>query len=309
MSPMAQQNAVIPTHLLLEDLNIRHERDVPLGPKTWYGVGGKAQVLAYPSSIAQLGALAARCHEQGVPVYVLGSGANLLVRDEGVPGVVVQLSDKHFQQMHVERNLVTVGAGFDLFKLVLKTARQGLGGLEVVAGIPASVGGAIRMNAGGAFGEIGARVRRIQVMAENGQVYYRDHDDLIFSYRRTNIVAPFILEVQFELAEDDTQSLMRQVKEIFLYKKNSQPMGANSAGCAFRNPPREVGATAGQLIDRAGLKGYRVGKARVSEVHANFILTEQGATASDVLAVIEHVQSVVRDRFSVELEREIVLWP
>lgn len=294
---------------LLQDLNIRHEVDVPLAPLTWYRVGGPAKVLAHPSSIAQLGALAQRCRERNVKMYILGSGANLLVSDEGVPGVVVQLDDPAFAQLSVEGTTVTAGAGFDLFKLVLETARQGLSGLEVLAGIPASVGGAVRMNAGGAFGEIGAVVKRVQVMSDSGQVYYRDRDDLVFSYRKTNIVAPFILSVEFELVEDDPQALMRRVKEIFFYKKNSQPMGASSAGCAFKNPPAEVGATAGQLIDRAGLKGFSVGQARVSDVHANFVVAEDGAKAADLLGVLEHVQATVAERFDVQLQREVVCWP
>ncbi|MEX2671974.1 MAG: UDP-N-acetylmuramate dehydrogenase [Phycisphaeraceae bacterium] len=296
---------------LLADLNIAHERDVPLGPKTWYGVGGAAEVLATPESIAQLGELAVRCHEADVPLRVLGSGANLLVADEGVPGVVVQLSEPTFSAVRREGTTLHVGAGADLFKLVLDSTRQGLAGLETVAGIPASVGGAVRMNAGGAYGDIGSSVSRVQVMAANGQVYYRDRADLVFSYRRTNIVAPLILEVAFDLVEDDPDVLMKRVKEIFFYKKNSQPMGAASAGCAFKNPPAESaeGMSAGKLIDQAGLKGYRHGGAHVSDVHANFIAADKSATAADILAVIQHVQQTVRDRFNVELEREVVVWP
>ena len=299
---------------LLDDLNIRCQRHVPLGPMTWYGVGGIADLLAHPSSVAQLGALAARCYERGVPVYVLGSGANLLVRDEGVRGVVVQLDDEAFSQLRIEGNLVIAGAGCDLFKLVRTAAKAGLGGLETIAGIPGSVGGGVRMNCGGAFGDIGASVRRVQVMSDRGQVYHRDRDDLVFGYRTSNIVARYILEVEFELTPGDPEELMKRVKEIFLYKKNSQPMGEHSAGCAFRNPPEEArpfaDATAGKLIDQAGLKGFTLGGARVSKVHANFITADRDkATADDVFALIEHVQETVHQRFGVQLEREVVVWP
>lgn len=295
---------------LLEDLNIRHERDVPMGPLTWYGVGGRAAVLAHPSGAAQLGELVKRCREQSVPIYVLGSGANLLVTEAGVPGVVVQLNDESFCHLRTEGNIVTAGAGYDLFKLVTHTARAGLAGLEVVAGIPASVGGAVRMNAGGAYGDIGSSVLRIRVMSENGQVYYRERDDLVFGYRQTNIAAPFILEVDFELTEEEPEALMRRVKEIFFYKKSTQPMAARSAGCAFKNPPDEVAATAGQLIDRAGLKGYTIGAARVSDVHANFVIADRNsAKADDIRAVIDHVHDTVLTRFGVDLEREVVVWP
>ena len=293
---------------LLEDLNIPFETDVPLGEKTWYRVGGKAAVLATPGSIAQLTALASRCNERGVPMYVLGSGANLLVADEGVQGVVVQLTDPAFRHLSAEGNILSVGAGFDLFKLVMEATRRGMGGLEVLAGIPASVGGAVRMNAGGAFGDIGASVAKVQVMSDCGQVYYRDRDDLVFSYRKSNIVAPVILSVDFEVTPRDPDELSKRVKEIFIYKKNSQPMAEQSAGCAFKNPPEEVGATAGQLIDRAGLKGFAIGSAHVSDVHANFIVAEQGGKANDVRAVMDHVQQTVADRFGVTLQREVVIW-
>lgn len=301
---------------LLDDLNIACETDVPLGPHTWYGVGGHAAILARPSSIAQLSALLARCRQRGVPTYCLGSGANLLVTGAGVDGVVVKLDAPTFAQMSVEGNFVTAGAGFDLMKLVLATAKAGLGGLEIVAGIPASVGGAVRMNAGGAFGDVGSSVQRVQVMSDAGQVYYRDRDDLVFGYRHSNIVAPYIIEARFELTPENPDDLMRRVKEIFFYKKNSQPMGENSAGCAFKNPtppgPGEGGSpvAAGQLIDRAGLKGFTIGGASVSPVHANFIVADRKtATADDVKAVIDHVQATVRETFGITLEREVVVWP
>lgn len=291
---------------LLKELNVPHATDVPLGPLTWYGVGGRARVLAHPSSLQQLSALAQRCHEADVPVRVLGAGANLLVSDEGVDAVVVRLDDRCWKQMRIEGNLVTVGAGFDLSKLVLDTARAGLSGLECLAGIPATVGGAIRMNAGGAYGDVGRSVRRVQVMDGAGQVYFRDRDDLVFSYRKTNIVAPFILEAELELTVEEPEVVMKRVKEIFLYKKSTQPLGDHSAGCAFRNPAE---GSAGQYIDRAGLKGFRIGGAEVSRIHANFIVAvDRSCTAADILAVIDHVQKTVQEDFGVTLEREVMIW-
>ncbi|MCC7409897.1 MAG: UDP-N-acetylmuramate dehydrogenase [Phycisphaeraceae bacterium] len=310
---------------LLADLNIPHQLDAPLAPLTWYGVGGPAAVLAHPSSLQQLGALCARCQDASVPTYILGSGANLLVADAGVEGVVVQLDDPNFRQLTIDGNLVTVGAGYDLAKLVLETSKQGLAGLQCLAGIPASLGGAVRMNAGGAFGEIGRCVKRLQVIDAAGQIYYRDRDDLLFSYRGSNIVAKAILQIELDLTPDDPDDLMRQVKEIFLYKKTTQPLSGHSAGCAFKNPlapadnlppalsklppPRDGRYSAGMLIDRAGLKGYRIGGAEISEQHANFVVTHPDAAAADVLAVIRHAQAIVHDRFGIALETEVVLWP
>ena len=302
-----------PMHAWLDDLNVPYKTNEPLAPLTRYKVGGAAQVLAEPSSVQQLTALASQCHTADVPTRVLGLGANLLVADQGVDGVVVRLSDPAFQQVRIEGTTVVAGGGFDLAKLVLTTARAGLAGLECLAGIPASVGGAIRMNAGGVFGDIGQAVKRVMVADATGQVYYRDRDDLEFSYRRTNIVARYILSVQFDLSPDDPEALIRRVKEIFLYKRNTQPLREDSAGCAFKNPdqpdPQGRRLSAGQWIDKASLKNFSIGGARVSDHHANFIITDRGCTAGDVITLIDHVQKTVADRFGVALEREVVEWP
>ena len=299
---------------LLDDLQIACADDAPLGPLTWYNVGGHAQMLARPASAAQLAGLVKRCHENHIPLRVLGSGANLLVREGTVPGVVVRLDDPCWSTLHVEGTTVRVGAGYDLTRLVTETAKLGLDGLAQVAGIPASVGGAVRMNAGGTYGDVGQVVKRVQVMSATGQVYYRDRDDLDFTYRTSNIDAPFILEVEFELQEDDPKELMKRVKEIYFFKTNSQPYSDRTAGCCFKNPddddPMAGGRPAGMLIDQAGLKGHTLGTASVSDVHANFIVADkQDAKAEDVYKLIEHVQDVVLQRFGVALEREVVVWP
>ncbi|MCC7193315.1 MAG: UDP-N-acetylmuramate dehydrogenase [Phycisphaeraceae bacterium] len=296
----------------LEGLNIPFQRNVPLAPWTWYRVGGPARVLAQPSSVEQLAAIAARANEAGVPTYVLGGGANLLVSDAGVDGLVIQLSDPAFKQVKIEGNIATLGAGCDLFKVIPEISKAGLGGLEVLAGIPGTIGGAVRMNAGGIYGDIGKTIRRVKVMDSTGHVYHRDRDDLIFSYRKSNIAARYIIEVEFELIPDDPNALVRRFKEIFLYKKNSQPMGDNSAGCAFKNPtPVEGGEklSAGKLIDQAGLKGFRIGGAEISSQHANFVIAHPGATAADLLAVMEHAQKRVLEVHGIRLEREVVVWP
>lgn len=291
------------------DLNIRYERDALLGPLTWFGVGGPAKILAYPSSIPELTHLVSRADECGARVYVLGSGANLLVAEEGVDGVVVRLSAPGFRQIRFEDRIVHVGAGFDLMKLVLTCARRGLSGIECMAGIPASVGGAVRMNAGGSFGDIGNCVKRVTVMDTTGRVEIRERDELVFRYRSTNLETPFILEVDLELESKDSSRVMKQVKEVFRYKKSRQPLGDRSAGCAFKNPGPTVGASAGELIDRAGLKGFCVGQAQVSDLHANFIVARPGCSSRDVFAVMHHMQATVMDQFGVKLEPEVIRWP
>ena len=291
--------------------------DVPLGPLTWYGVGGSAAVFARPGNEQALQQVL-QTHGPGVgrPLYVLGSGANLLVRDQGVDGLVVRLDTPEFAHLTIEGTTACVGGGYDLFKLVRELAKAGLAGLENIAGVPASVGGAVRMNAGGAFGEIGAYVEQVRVMDEQGRVQTLGRDQLQFDYRQSNIKQPIILEVVLSLSQGDPKGLTARMKEIFEYKKSVQPMGAKSAGCAFKNPPApnatepDQRLSAGKLIDEAGLKGFRIGSAAVSNVHGNFIhVTEKTGKADDVLAVIKHVEQVVFNRHGISLMREVVVWP
>ncbi len=296
---------------VLDELGVRCEQNVPIGPRTWYGVGGLAAILAHPAGVEHLAALARRCHESDVPLRVLGAGANLLVSDAGIGGVVVQLDEPFWRQVRTDGHTLVVGAGHDLMKLVLDTARRGLGGLESLAGIPATVGGAIRMNAGGAFGQIGPAVQHVVLMDETGRVLKRRGADLGFAYRRTHIRETIIIEAHFDLNKGDPDHLMRRVKEVFAYKKKSQPLAEHSAGCAFKNPPAVDGGerlSAGSLIDQAGLKGHRAGGAQVSTKHANFVITHEGCTASDVLALMDQVQRKVEEQLGVRLEREVVVW-
>jgi UDP-N-acetylmuramate dehydrogenase len=300
---------------ILTDLGIDHVADAPLAKMTWYGVGGAAEFLARPANEQQLSELMMQCATSEIPIRVLGSGANLLVSDEGVKGIVVKLDHANFSTLKIDGTTVTVGAGFDLAKLVLETAHAGLAGLEVLAGIPASVGGAVRMNAGGKFGEIGPVVSKVRVMDTHGEIYDRHRDDLVFGYRKSNIKAPIILDVEFDLSQDEPNGLMQQVKEIFMYKKNTQPLAEDSAGCAFKNPVMTepdtnpyLSYSAGKLIDMAELKGFAIGGANISQRHANFVIAGDGCTASDIIKLLDHVYQTVLEKYGVRLQREIVIW-
>jgi len=296
----------------LDALTVRYERDAPLGPRTWYGVGGRAAALAHPSDAAQLAALVTAASQRSERVRVLGKGANLLVREGLVGGVVVTLDEPGFRQIEIDEasGRVVAGAGADLERLITMTVRAGLAGLEGLAGIPATVGGAARMNAGGAFGEVGRAIESVDVIERDGERRTLGRDALAFSYRRSNLADRIVTAVTFALERvDDRAALRERLKQVMRYKKDSQPMAANSAGCAFKNPPREASEHgAGWLIDHAGLKGCRVGGAEVSHRHANFIVLHDGGTADDVLAVMEQVQAAVAARFGVTLEREVVVW-
>ncbi|QQE10541.1 UDP-N-acetylmuramate dehydrogenase [Planctomycetota bacterium] len=292
---------------LLTITGIRTIYDAPIGEMTWYKTGGRASALCYPSSEFELYSLISLANTNNIPLYILGSGANLLVLNQGVPGIVISLDSPNWKEYSVSENTLTVKAGYDLMKLIHEASKRGLAGLEPLAGIPASVGGAIRMNAGGAFGEIGTHVTRVRTMSVDGQITNLTKDQLQFNYRSTNITDPFILEVDFELEQADPTELRAKVKEIFDYKKNSQPMADRSAGCTFKNP---VEKPAGMLIDESGLKGYRIGTAEVSTIHANFIAVDrEDPNADDVAALIEHVQKTVLDKTGITLQREVVIWP
>ena len=281
------------------------QENVPLAPHTWYKVGGPARWFIQPASIEDLQLAARRCVENEIPIYVLGLGANLLVSDHGVNGAVFRLDQPAFTSSDLDKTTVRAGAGVDIQKLILKTVRAGLAGIECLAGIPGTIGGAIRMNAGVKFGDIGAVVSRVTVMTSEGEIFQRTKDDLVFDYRSTNIAAPFILDATLELEEEDPDLLARRMKEVWMYKRNSQPLTAKSAGCIFKNPR---GLSAGALIDQAGLKGLSVGAAEVSTVHANFLIAHPGCRASDILDLIKIVQQKVYDRTQILLESEVKVW-
>ena len=277
----------------------------PLSSYTWYGLGGPAEYLIAPETAEQLADVVRRCDENALPLRVLGHGSNLLVKDEGVRGVVLRLDQPAFGRVEYAKDRVTTGAGAALSRLVLDCVRKGLAGLEPLTGIPGSVGGAVKMNAGGNFGDLGASVERLQMMDHQGHLFERAKPELSFDYRRVNVTAPVILQATLQLSEAEPDAILRTVKEIWIYKKNTQPLNMKNAGCVFKNP-RQL--SAGALIDRAGLKGAQVGGAKVSEKHANFILAEAGCTSHDVLELIEVIQTRMRDNFGIELDLELEIW-
>ena len=281
------------------------QTDVELASKTWYGLGGKADYFITPGTVKELKTAVQRCKENNMPMYVLGFGSNLLVSDEGVRGAVIKLGGAELANTEFEGEWVTAYGGADISKLVLACVRKGLSGLEGVAGIPGSVGGAVRMNAGGVFGDIGAVVESVTVMDNEGTVYEREKPELQFDYLWTNITAKFIVAARMKLSAGEPDAILKQIKEIWIYKKNTQPLNTKNAGCVFKNPR---GLSAGALIDRAGLKGTQVGGAQVSEKHANFIVAHDGCKSADVLKLINTVRQAVKEQFDVELELELEIW-
>ncbi len=281
------------------------KKDCSLAEYTWYRLGGPADWLISPSSTEQLQTVLKRCSENDLPVWILGNGSNLLVGDKGVRGAVVKLGGEAFSKYEFKETTLTTGAAADLQKLVQESVKKGLGGLESLAGIPGTAGGAVKMNAGGRFGDIGTSIQSVSVMDKQGTIFEKTKPELIFDYRQVNITAQVILGATMHLTEDDPEELLKTVKEVWIYKKNTQPLDTRNAGCIFKNPR---GMSAGALIDRAGLKNEKIGGAVVSEKHANFIVTEKGCKSADVKALIEKIQRKVKDQFDVDLELEIEIW-
>lgn len=277
----------------------------PLSEYTWYGLGGNAEFLITPTSIEQLKTIVQRCNENDIPMRVLGFGSNLLVDDAGVRGAVIKLEGDRFTSPRFDGEYLTVGAAAGLNELVLDCVRKGLSGLEALTGIPGSVGGAIRMNAGGRFGDIGTSVEKVTLMDSDGTIFEKTKPELVFDYRWANITAKVILGAKIKLIESDKEQMLRTLKEVWIYKKNSQPLNTKNAGCVFKNPR---GLSAGALVDRAALKGLQIGGAQVSEKHANFIIAHKGCKSADVKRLIEAVCQRVKENFDIDLELEIEIW-
>ncbi len=283
----------------------RIETNVSLADLTWFGLGGAAACVVHPRDEAHLSDLVRRASERNIPLRVLGGGANLLVCDAGVDGIVVRLTEPSFTAVEFDGTVAAAGAGADLTRFVKDCVGRGLAGLEGLAGIPGTVGGAVRMNAGGRYGEIQSSVIEARVVLPSGQVETWPHERLGFGYRHSGLGGAIVVSARFQLTAEDPDALRARFQEYWRAKKESQPLAAHSAGCIFRNPPGEM---AGRLIDRAGLKGRSVGRARVSERHANFIVAEEGATATDVLRLVEEIRCTVREKFGIQLETEIEIW-
>ena len=279
--------------------------DAPLAEHTWLGVGGSAQWLATPSTTDELIQLVCRCRDQEVPVQLLGGGSNVLVRDQGVSGVVIRLVSEAFQQIQVEGNRVTAGGGASLATLINETVRLGLAGLDPLVGIPGVVGAALHHNSGGKGGDIGQWTTGATVLTRNGETLERSRDELVFAYRESSLDELVVLDATFELEEADPSELTKRMQKQWIISKASQPMTHQQTGQIFRNPR---GMSAGMLIDQAGLKGTSVGGAEVSQKHANFFVSNDGCTSDDLLKLIETVRERILDRMGVELELAIEIW-
>lgn len=295
---MSDATTIAETAGLLGD---RAEPDAPLGALTTYRVGGRAALLARVESDDDLRAVAAAVAASGVDVVVVGKGSNLLVADEGFPGLAVVLGEG-FAGIEVDGTGVQAGAAASLPVVARRTVAAGLTGFEWAVGVPGSIGGAVRMNAGGHGSDMAAVLERVRVVdLRSGEDGWVPASTLALGYR-TSSVAPhhLVAAARLRLAPGDVARGQAELAEIVAWRRANQPGGSN-AGSVFTNPP---GDSAGRLIDAAGGKGRRHGTAEVSTKHANFIQADDGGRASDVLALMRELQALVRTHAGVDLHPE-----
>jgi UDP-N-acetylmuramate dehydrogenase len=288
-----------------QDFSDITRRDVPLAPYTWLKVGGPAQYLVEPGSVDELVAVVREAHQSGTSFRILGGGSNVLIPDAGLSGITLRLTNDCFSQVSIDSPVVRAGGGALLSNVMTQSVAVGLAGLENLVGVPGTIGGALHGNAGTRHGEIGNYVKSVTVLTPAGERCVRTEDELTFGYRSSSIIEPVILEAEFELTPDDPDEITRRMRKQWIVKKATQPLSFQSAGCIFKNPR---GLSAGALIEQAGLKGTRVGQAEVSDRHANFVVTHDGATATEVRTLIDLIRSKVAEIHGVDLELEIQIW-
>ncbi len=279
-----------------------------IGPHTSFKIGGPANIWIEPDDMSDLRQILRFARVKKMPVFVIGSGSNLLVRDNGYKGIVIHLESDYFKKIKVKGSRVSLGAGFSMPRLVKLCNDKGLGGLESLVGIPGTVGGAIYMNAGGSsnpiYKNIGEFVTLLKVMDYSGNIKVLRRRELRFGYRCSNLDPYIILEAVLKLEKESPEALNSRCSKFLKMKKEKQVLDIPSAGCVFKNP-ENFQFTCGQMIDMLGLKGVSIGGAEVSRKHANFIVNKRGATSEDVLKLLELIKYKVKDNFDISLELEI----
>ncbi len=280
---------------------VRQEEN--LAPYTTWKIGGNAEYFFQPINTQECAVAVSLAQEYDIPVVVLGGGSNVLVSDWGVAGLIIHT--KQMQQIHWQEQSVEVGVGYSLPKLAQLAAQQGLAGLEFAAGIPGTLGGAVLMNAGAHGGEMADVVTAVKVVTAKGEIKELPSEQLKFAYRSSALQNSGLLltEVKMSLKPDKAEAIKEQMVKNLAGRKEKQPWQYPNAGSVFKNPK---GDAAGRLIEAAGAKGLTKGRAQISTKHANFIVNLGGATAEDVLNLIEEVQALILQKFGILLELEIV---
>lgn len=282
---------------------MKYQRNQSLKKHTSFRIGGPADYFCVPKSIHELREAIDFARERKMRISVLGGGTNVLVLDRGFRGLVIKLAGG-LSSIKVNSRKTRAGAGMLLPRLIRKVASRGLSGLEFLAGVPGSVGGAIIMNAGAWGREIGRYVEEIKVLDNKGRLKVVKNGKLGFGYRKSKLQKKswIVVEATFKLRKQRKKTINKKIKECLAKRKETQPLGSPSCGSVFKNPK---GDYAGRLIEEAGCKGRRVGDAQVSAKHGNFIVNLGDAKAQDVIKLMASVQKAVKDKFKILLEPEI----
>ncbi len=278
-------------------------RDEPMALHTTFRIGGPASYFVMPETAEEMAAVMKLCTEEQIPYFILGNGSNLLVGDGGYEGVVIQLY-KNYNQVKIEGTKITAQAGAMLIRVAKEAGRAGLTGLEFASGIPGTIGGAMVMNAGAYGGEMKDVVTAVTVLTKDGKLKKLSCEEMQFGYRRSIVeeAGYLVLEAEMELQQGELAAIEARMEELTAQRKEKQPIEYPSAGSTFKRPE---GYFAGKLIMDAGLRGYRVGGAQVSEKHCGFVINAGGATAADVIQLMEDVNAKVQAQFGVALEPEV----
>ena len=278
----------------------------PLSRYTTFRVGGLAEVLVKPQNVSELTDICEKCRANDIPLTILGDGSNVLVSDNGIRGVVV-ITNKMHQVKILDSHCIYAEAGARLSKVAETACVAGLAGLAFASGIPGTIGGAVYMNAG-AFGhDIGEFCESVTILQPDGKVVEKLGSEMDFGYRKSFVAnsGGVVLSGVFKLSLGETDKIRAEMKEINAKRKSTQPLEKRSAGSTFKRPE---GFFAGKLIEDSGLKGYKIGGAKVSEKHAGFVVAEDGATANDIFLLMEAVKQKVHENFGVWLEPEVRLF-
>jgi UDP-N-acetylmuramate dehydrogenase len=288
-----------------DDLGIAVARRELLAPHTWLGIGGAAGYFCEPVDIDALARLARRCRERSIPLRVIGGGSNVLVSSAGYPGMVVRLSAPAFCTIAVAKSAITAGAGAKLVHVVSAAVQAGLAGLEMLVGIPGTVGGAVVGNSSSRGGDVGARITTVTVMLSDGTIETRQGSDLAFQSRWSNLDDVIVIACRFELDEESPDFLTKRMQKQWIVERAEQPSGIRAVAMMFKDP---LGMTAESLIEQAGGRDMRVGAASVYGPHANYVVAGAGCSSDDVRGLVERVRSAVRDKLGVELTPLIEVW-
>lgn len=277
----------------------------PLANHTTWRIGGPADLLIQPKDKAALILAVQVIHRHDIPWSVIGRGSNLLVRDGGIRGAVLKVAEG-LSHCDFRGEEVCVGAGYSMIRLAMETGKMGLTGMEFAGGIPGSVGGAVYMNAGAHGSDLSRILKEAEILFGNGETMVLTNEELQFSYRTSLLQKKkgVVLEATFQLHKGDRKEIAAVLAAYKDRRRQTQPLQMPCAGSVFRNP---AGDHAGRLIESAGLKGYRYGGAQISEIHANFIVNRGGATATEVLTLMDHVRCTIREKFGVDLHPEVLV--